>query len=1013
MTCDGGNGHKAAADAIKARALQESDKVLIINTTQSEWFSGRGPDISPEWDKYFYKGLLDLGPIATRWWDWAQRTSNTELLRIFASMRKFSSLSIPSFRYRTYNLLGEIPGIDSYSEVIFHNTQPNCLQAIISSIARYNRMVKENNQQDGRPKKKLVRYVNHFTDMPTIQAEMFTEEIAKIDFADLDDAQFELHTPPPILSESELMAVDSSSEQYDLRRHHRIRALYPKFYQDGVQTRVQFVDGPIRPEFLCRKENPALKQDGLYLQFTNEQEYTALKELFKAQLGSYDSINNAARLELNDEIEVSSLMLGSQASIDGTLGLIDEEITLARQKAPDPKIKYLFVFCGANDPKKGLVLYKQALEKAKQVNQDDNSRIKIIPLTNQSASLIADLYSLADTVITRPGGISIMEIEAVAKKAKIFIFSELGKLEKFANRLCLRSVEALKAHFSLQDSNTRLADLIAWESGNARHAQNRCRDAGGRTRVIPMNLYSYGHEQRLCRQKEKIAKLLNERNYDLAFQELSDSEPAICAYFLTGNDEGTHLACLLEIKRFNQAIIQQLEALIARYPEVKALQNGPIQTILLLNEANQMILNEIRSRTQPAEILKNIGAQIETLKSSFRLSIDAVKNLGLEKKSEILRVLIHIAYGFTNFFRWLFGVQLKSSLYASLEGVKEDFFKTLPEAVLKKIYQHPTSVVTQQVVDLRAADWEAIETVLQSKFELTPDLKQKTFIIHKSEYPNLQHDFIYCCNGVGQPSKLYALGRKLGHGASGEVVLIQDKDGANAVMKTHFPIDDGAPLNEAVLERERKCLEQTDAYLGDYKLVGQQVTIQKYVHGISFADYVVESRKGFFIKYKDFSSEERLHIALALAKGLEVCSDLNIVHGDIAPHNIMIQKASNGGIKATYINYGRAQLGSDPTLNYRPGISRYYGAPELLRAAKRYSNNNAGDHQFPYSQKSDVYSLGIMFRDFGIDKHLVAQMTAASPDDRVDLARVILSLTEQLRQVIEDEVEFSTNLMAF
>ena len=80
-------------------------------------------------------------------------------------------------------------------------------------------------------------------------------------------------------------------------------------------------------------------------------------------------------------------------------------------------------FFGAKKSEEGLILYQKVLEVAQEVKNSPNNQIEIIPLTNQPGSMIADLYSIADWIIARPGGISIMEIEAVAKKAKnIYIY---------------------------------------------------------------------------------------------------------------------------------------------------------------------------------------------------------------------------------------------------------------------------------------------------------------------------------------------------------------------------------------------------------------------------------------------------------------------------------------------------------------------------------------------------------------------------------------------------------------
>jgi len=91
------------------------------------------------------------------------------------------------------DLLQNKTDIDQYSEVLFHNTQPNCIQALVFFIARYNREVKQYNQDNPHVlQKNTVKLVNHFTDMPTRQAEIFIEEMKKIDSSDLYPKSLEM-----------------------------------------------------------------------------------------------------------------------------------------------------------------------------------------------------------------------------------------------------------------------------------------------------------------------------------------------------------------------------------------------------------------------------------------------------------------------------------------------------------------------------------------------------------------------------------------------------------------------------------------------------------------------------------------------------------------------------------------------------------------------------------------------------------------------------------------------------
>jgi hypothetical protein len=480
LTSKGGLGHESAAAAIVAQIKKASDNYLLINTVLQGWFAGGGPNLGYKFDKYFYKLPINLGPVATGCWDWAQRTSSIEIVRFIALMHKLTFLNIPSFRYRAYDLLKKIRKHEDYKhgdEIIFHNTQPICLAALVSSVARYNREIKAKNKQEGVSKYKTVKLINYFTDLPTSDAKMLISEVSKIDVADLDDAEFELHTRPPIIDTSTESAQSiQSADSLELAYHAKAKKLYPKLYEnlEAGRSRVKFTNGPIREEFLDIQKHPVTRSEGIAINFEKE------------------TIN----INISETEEVTSIMLGSQASIDGTISLVQAEIAVARSST-STRPKKVFVFCGKDDPAAGFILYQKIKALSEQASRDLQNNITIIPLTNQSASMIARLYSIADKIITRPGGLSIMEIEAVARTAKIIVFTELSKLSKFINKIYLIfgwTKERLKKYYLRQSKSKRYKELVAWEAGNAKHIASFCVDRHGRPRVVLANEYTYEQE---------------------------------------------------------------------------------------------------------------------------------------------------------------------------------------------------------------------------------------------------------------------------------------------------------------------------------------------------------------------------------------------------------------------------------------------------------------------------------------------------------------------------------------
>ncbi len=1023
LTCDGGAGHKSAAEALRAEALAANDTAVVINTTRTGWFSGGGLDITYEYDHLFPAGLVDLGPFATRWWDWAQRNSQVELLRFFANLRKLSVLSIPSFRHRTYCLLKERQDIDTYTDVIFHNTQPNCLQALVFSVARYNREINAYNEENPGPRRNTVRYVNHFTDMPTLHAEMFIEEIAKINVSDLNDAQFELRTRPPII-ENKYPSLLTSND-YESIYHKKTKKFYPNLYLDLLdnQTRVKFVDGPIRSEFLLRKDSPALRQDGICIQFKDQQEFARLNNSLSNTMSAFDPIQSNSTIPLDEDVEVVSLMLGSQASIEGTLSLVQEELTVV---SASHKVKYVFVFCGENRPQDGLVLYQKVLDIAETVNKAPDSLIRILPLTNQPGKMIANLYSLADRVITRPGGISIMEIEAVAKRANIFVFTELSKLDKLFNTMLNRSVEDLEQQYSLEKSYKRFSDLVAWEAGNALHAQNACKDISGRTRVVPVNVYTFRKELTLMNKKERIVDLLNKQQYSVAFDELS-SDAALNAFFMTGDDVGVDLACLVEVSQLYRHLCLELSDLIQKNKSLVGLKNGPQDTLDMITMGSHAIVERLMKNEEPVCVLKDALSQTAQIKGSLDHAIKAVKKSNIENKGHIIMGLEFLSRAFLNFFRFIFRLKPAYEPIDELKNIRKDIFAAINRPSMSKLElsDDDKALLYQPLVDtdVNKLQWSALDRIIANIIQTAPLQKHKTFRIKKEDYPELMQDFLYCGRADGDEPSLYAICKTLGRGYWGVTSFLQNRHGTSAVMKEYFPIVRRGivPVSESnelrslnkmhVLIHHDKCSYLGEDYSSDY------ISIQKYIPGQTLKRYLMQDNLSWFQTKKVLSDSKKYRLSVSIAVGLKHLIDKGITHGDIHSDNLLIQENGEHEISSTFVDFGLSQMEKYPRLNYKPDVPPNISAPELLRARRLHEEQEHGgvtgsDNwlEYPYSDKSDIYSLGILFKDLGIDPTLTQKMTAEKVDDRPNINEVLSTLADQLN-ALEENVGFEERPM--
>ena len=116
---------------------------------------------------------------------------------------------------------------------------------------------------------------------------------------------------------------------------------------------------------------------------------------------------------------------------------------------------------------------------------------------------------------------------------------------------------------------------------------------------------------------------------------------------------------------------------------------------------------------------------------------------------------------------------------------------------------------------------------------------------------------------------------------------------------------------------------------------GINYIIMELVEGITLKNYI--ERKG------KLTVRETTSIAIQVAMGIEAAHNLNIVHRDIKPQNIIISR--EGKVKVT--DFGIAKVASSRTISSVTMGSVHYTSPEQARGG--YSD-----------AKSDIYSLGIV-----------------------------------------------------
>ena len=171
---------------------------------------------------------------------------------------------------------------------------------------------------------------------------------------------------------------------------------------------------------------------------------------------------------------------------------------------------------------------------------------------------------------------------------------------------------------------------------------------------------------------------------------------------------------------------------------------------------------------------------------------------------------------------------------------------------------------------------------------------------------------------------------------------------------------------------------------------GINYIIMELVEGMTLKNYI--ERKG------KLTVRETTSIAIQVAMGIEAAHNLNIVHRDIKPQNIIISR--EGKVKVT--DFGIAKVASSRTISSVTMGSVHYTSPEQARGG--YSD-----------AKSDIYSLGIVMYEMITGrvpfdgetavtvavKHLQEEMVPPhvyAPEIPVSLEEIILKCTQKSQE---------------
>ena len=188
----------------------------------------------------------------------------------------------------------------------------------------------------------------------------------------------------------------------------------------------------------------------------------------------------------------------------------------------------------------------------------------------------------------------------------------------------------------------------------------------------------------------------------------------------------------------------------------------------------------------------------------------------------------------------------------------------------------------------------------------------------------------------------YEIIRPIGYGGMAEVFLahdqLLDRDVAVKMLRNQF-LEDKELLEQFRREAKSAARLVHPYIINIYDVVSEgnnQYIVMEYVDGVTLKEYMQEHK---------LSLNAVLEIGVRLADALQHAHSHNIIHCDIKPQNILIDKNMNPKIA----DFGIAKMVTNQTMVYSKSVigSVHYIAPEQASGGK-------------ITACSDVYSLGIV-----------------------------------------------------
>ena len=317
-------------------------------------------------------------------------------------------------------------------------------------------------------------------------------------------------------------------------------------------------------------------------------------------------------------------------------------------------------------------------------------------------------------------------------------------------------------------------------------------------------------------------------------------------------------------------------------------------------------------------------------------------------------------------------------------------------------------------------EWPLVDAFIADYCQQHGELRNLTRplkIDRKTDIPGSRHSFIVLPSNEepGYIIGALASGKReiegiLGYGASGEVKVMQLRDGSLMAIKIEPNSDSfikatainnllyGLNLEPVKLIRSRPA---ATPWIKHRMIQDKAYGLQKIVTGQSIRSYLDAS-----VSNRNMSEIQKLHIAIAVLKAMRFYLEKRILNNDLSLNNIIIRKTSefSDTFEAEVVDFGFGEI--IPRGQNYVALDSVQGTPGYLSPE---IFNKPLDKKFRFSIDTDLYSYSQILRNLGLDseknkvlsylatKDLYADNTAAMHENGLEY--IELSIQDYEKQL--------------